>query len=267
MLRFSVRCSLTRAAWGRNYSASTARLQNGIVELREYTLKSDKAAEYLNATQVAADVRHEHVPTRLCSVPETGGQLQVFTHWYCYEDHAARDRARRGMPKDQRWVDYLKAIRPCVDTQVSTIFVEASLVQDFGLHGLKNAACPSSTTNEICDESLTIYELRRYQLKLGYDTVPKFLDHYAKGLPSKLEAAGTHPSTSLCSVLYSDIGSLNEVIELWRHGGGSNGMVQSREAARSASEWKSAIASIADLAISFRSTVHKPVGSGLSKWL
>ena len=193
----------------------------------------------------------------------------MFTHWYAYPDHAARDAARGGMPADPRWVEYLKTIRPCVDTQSSTIFVEAPLVETFGLHGLKSEACPSGGhgVDDDDDDDDPIYELRRYQLKLGYDTVPTFMSHFAAGLPSKLAAPGTHPSTSLCSVLHSDIGSLNEVFEIWRHGAGTAGMMQSREAARSADEWKACIGAIAELAVSFRSTVHRPVGNGLSKWL
>ena len=168
------------------------------MELREYVLKPDRAVEYLAATKAAAMIRHEHVPTRLCSVPETGGQLQVFTHWYAYDGgHEARDAARGGMAKDPRWVDYLKTIRPCVDSQRSTIFVEAPLVSEFGLHGLSNEACPSSTASPKDEGAEPIYELRRYQLKLGYDTVPMFLSHYTRGLPSKLAAEGTPISTSL----------------------------------------------------------------------
>ena len=104
-----------------------------------------------------------------------------------------------------------------------------------------------------------ILELRRYNLKLGYDTVPKFLELYGAGLPSKLEAPGTDPTTSLVTLLYSEVGRLNEVIEIWRHGNGVPAMEQSRAAARKAQEWRSAIASIADLAIEFRSTIHRPV--------
>ena len=248
----------------RGFSSTAA--PPGLVELREYVLRPDKAAAYLAATQDAAAVRHDLVPTRLCSMPETGGQLQVFTHWYYYDDHKSRDAARAGMPKDPRWVEYLAKIRPFVDTQTSTIFTEAPLVEEFGLHSLKNATCPSKEGLDK-DQQDPIYELRRYQLKLGYDTVPKFMSHYAAGLPSKLAAPGTHPSTSLCSVVHSDIGTLNEVIECWRHGAGTEAMMASRQAARGASEWRDAIASIAELAVSFRSTVHRPVGNGLSKWL
>eukprot|EP00536_Pseudo-nitzschia_multiseries_P009656 jgi/Psemu1/23852/gm1.23852_g len=45
------------------------------------------------------------------------------------------------------------------------------------------------------DNNDCIFELRRYHLKLGYDTVPKFLDLYGAGLPSKLRAPGTDPRT------------------------------------------------------------------------
>ena len=103
-----------------------------------------------------------------------------------------------------------------------------------------------------------ILELRRYHLKLGYDTVPKFLEYYGAGLPSKLSAPGTDPTTSLVTLLYSDVGRLNEVIEIWRHGNGTAAMEQSRVAARGAPEWRSAIANIADLAIQFTSTIHRP---------
>jgi hypothetical protein len=50
-------------------------------------------------------------------------------------------------------------------------------------------------------------------LKLGYDTVPKFLSLYKAGLPSKLKAHGTDQTTSLVTFLYSEVGQLNEVIK------------------------------------------------------
>jgi hypothetical protein len=94
---------------------------------------------------------------------------------------------------------------------------------------------------------------------LGYDTVPKFLELYGSGLPSKLNADGTDPTTTLVTLLYSEVGRLNEVIEVWRHGNGVAAMEQSRVAARNATAWRSAIASIADLAIEFSATIHRPL--------
>jgi len=60
------------------------------------------------------------------------------------------------------------------------------------------------------------------------------------------------------TVLSTEVGRLNEVMEIWRHGNGSTAMEISRHAARGAQEWRSAIASIADLALEFTSTIHKP---------
>ena len=144
--------------------------------------------------------------------------------------------------------------------QSSLLFAEAGLVSEFGLHGFMNEESPGGGKGEN-----PIYEYRRYQLRLGYDTVPAFLKAYAHGLPSKL--AHQHPSTSLCSVLYTEVGSLNECLEIWRHGDGVRAMEASRAAARSAIEWRAAIGKIAMLAQTFQSTIHKPVGDGLSKWL
>ncbi|KAL3914643.1 MAG: hypothetical protein SGILL_006021, partial [Bacillariaceae sp.] len=52
-------------------------------------------------------------------------------------------------------------------------------------------------SNSFSTNDHTILEIRRYYLKLGYDTVPNFLSLYGDGLPSKLSAQGTDPETSL----------------------------------------------------------------------
>jgi hypothetical protein len=33
-----------------------------------------------------------------------------------------------------------------------------------------------------------VFEMRRYQLELGYNPVPKLIEHMSEGLPSKLAA-------------------------------------------------------------------------------
>ena len=141
------------------------------------------------------------------------------------------------------------------------MFVEAPLVNQVNLEGMagflsnKNTIQLQSTKKDDC----CILEIRRYYLKLGYDTVPNFLKLYGTGLPSKLDAHGTDPTTSLVTLLYSEVGRLNEVIEIWKHGNGVAAMEQSRIAARKAQEWRTAIASIADLAIEFRTSIHRPI--------
>ena len=146
----------------------------------------------------------------------------------------------------------LQDVWPSLSEMRSTLFVEASeLVRQHDLVGL------SGSQSQGGDES-TIYELRRYQLELGYTTVPQFLEHYNRGLGSKLSAIGTDPTTSLCTVMYNEVGPLNEVIELWRHGGLA-AMDRSRQAARTALPWRQAIGNIAKLAQKFTNTIHRPV--------
>ena len=163
------------------------------------------------------------------------------------------------------WQAYLQSVQPFLVDQKSTIFVEAPLVSESeGVCGLKQ---PGNIEEQLyydqhsdddTSSSDSILELRRYQLKLGYDTVPKFLELYGAGLPSKLKAPGTDPSTSLVTLLYSEVGQLNEVMEVWRHGS-TSAMEQSRVAARGATEWKKSIAEIASLATVFTSTIHTPL--------
>jgi hypothetical protein len=241
------RCSI------RSWSSAQV-LKSPIVELREYSLHPEHAVSYMSATNDAADLRKRLVPLRFFSLPETGGQLNVATHAYYYGGgHQERDEKRGIQAQDEDWKNYVGTIRPHVHTQSSLIFVEApSIVDDFeAVSGL--AKVPDSKAGKDC-----ILEIRRYKLKLGYDTVPRFLELYGNGLPSKLEAEGNDPTTSLVTLLYSEVGRLNEVIEIWRHGNGTAAMEQSRVAARAANEWRSAIAGIADLAIEFTSTIHKP---------
>jgi hypothetical protein len=210
---------------------------------------------YMKATADTADLRKSLVPLRFFSLPETGGQLHVATHAYYYDGgHAERDAKRNAMTANDDWKAYIGTCRPYADTQHSNIFVEAPLVKSMSGVGVQGLA---SIPGDLAGDN-SILEIRRYKLKLGYDTVPKFLELYGAGLPSKLNAVGTDPTTSLVTLLYTEVGRLNEVIEIWRHGNGTQAMEQSRQAARGAQEWRQAIGSIADLALEFTSTIHKP---------
>jgi hypothetical protein len=185
--------------------------------------------------------------------------LNVATHAYAYPGGLQeRDAARAQCAADPEWSEYLKEARPSVVSQTSSLYTEAPFVAELeGVHGM-SSAFPFADA-----DGGAIFELRRYQLQLGYDTVPRFFDLYRAGLPSKLEADGTDPSTSLCTVMATEVGMLNEVIEVWRHGG-SAAMERSRAGARSAEEWKASIGQIARLAISFRTTTFVP--TAFSPW-
>jgi hypothetical protein len=233
-----------------------------IIELREYEIAPQYVAPYTQATSDASTLRKELLPMRLFSFPETGGKLNVATHIYYFEGgYEERNQKRKKMGTNNDWNDYLSTVRPFMMNQKSTVFVEAPLVANMeGICGLKpgniETLLQKTGTSELPDSS--IIELRRYQLKLGYDTVPKFLELYGRGLPSKLNAPGTDPTTMLVTILYTEVGQLNEVIEIWRHGS-TSAMERSRVAARAATEWRRSIAEIAGLANVFTNTIHKPL--------
>jgi len=240
----------------RALSSTTTKIRP-LVELREYQIFPEHVEPFMKATTETADLRKRLVPLRFFSLPETGGQLHVATHAYYYgRGHADRDARRAAMAQDADWCAYIARCRPFVQSQSSLIFLEASLGQDDRVPGVKGIL--DINDSGLGEDGKSILEVRRYKLKLGYDTVPKFLDLYMLGLPSKLDAPGTDPTTSLVTLLYSDVGRLNEVIELWRHGDGTSAMERSRVAARQADEWRQSIARIADLAVEFTSTIHKP---------
>lgn len=243
-------------------SASTTK-PTPIIELREYELHPAHVATYTQATSDGSDLRKSLTPLRMFSMPETGGKLNVATHLYYFEGgFDERNERRGGMGKNDEWKNYLATVRPCMISQKSCIFVEAPLVAE--VCGLAPGKAEEMLKNMYPEGEGTanpdsIIEIRRYHLKLGYDTVPNFLKLYGEGLPSKLNAPGTDPTTSLVTLLYSEVGQLNEVIEIWRHGS-TSAMERSRVAARTAKEWRIAISEIAGLANVFTSTIHKPLG-------
>ena len=230
-----------------------------IIELREYPLHPSETQAYIKLTVNASDLRKSLTPLRMFSMPETGGLLNCATHLYYFDGgFEERNERRADMGKNQDWKAYLGKVRKCMVSQKSTIFVEAPLVKEMeGICGLSPGKA-EEILNSSEGGTNSIFELRRYQLKLGYDTVPKFLKLYGEGLPSKLNAKGTDPTTFLLTLLYSEVGPLNEVIEIWRHGS-TTAMEKSRVAARSAEEWRNSIAEIANLSTTFTSTIHKPL--------
>ena len=249
----------------RSMSTSSTNTSNTpIVELREYEIHAKDVLTYTKLTTDASDLRQKLSPLRIFSFPETGGTLNIATHFYYFQNgYTERSQKRLEMTKNEPWNAYLVNARPCMKSQSSTIFVEAPIVQQFpSILGLaEHSSSCSSDDNENTIKINTnpgILEIRRYQLKLGYDTIPKFLSLYSDGLPSKLNAPGTHPSTSLITLLYSEVGQLNQVIEIWKHDD-MQAMEQSRVAARSASQWRNSIAEIANLANVFNTTIHKPL--------
>ncbi|KAL7554054.1 hypothetical protein ACHAWF_017439 [Thalassiosira exigua] len=251
-------------------SSPSSSSSSPIVELRQYRLHPSQASLYARHTVRSAPLRKE-LPLAFFGVPETGGTpLNTAVHLYHYPGgHVERSERRAALAKKDEWKEYLGEVKACMMQQSSGIFVEAGLINDFDeVVGLKYWVDNDTVAVDKSDNK-GIVELRKYQLKLGYDTVPKFLKLYSDALPSKLNATGTHATTQLVTILVSDVGSLNVVYEVWKHGGrlgaeegvhcGMRAMEQSRQASRGAREWRRGIAQIAELAVTFDTTILKPL--------
>ena len=169
---------------------------------------------------------------------EIGSNLTRVHHLYYYADFDTRDKVRAAVAADSRWTDYLKLVKPHMVNQSSLIYVEATATLTAA--GLKGAVpirnepdVPTTASSGVC------YEMRRYQLKLGYPTVPEFLKYYGEGLQDKLRVDQTGASR-LVTLLYNEVGPLNTVIELWRHQTMQRSQ-DSRVASREAALWKKAV--------------------------
>jgi hypothetical protein len=257
--RSSTRCLV--AAMSTSTTSNHPTSSSPIVEVRQYQLHPAATATYTNNTIHSSDLR-KTLPLAFFGFPETGSiPLNTAVHLYHYpEGTRQRTIKRAALAKKDEWKQYLGGVKECMMQQKSEIFVEAGLVHDFEqVTGLEYWVKNDGSKNNNME---SIIELRKYQLKLGYDTVPNFLKLYAQALPSKLNAAGTHPTTQLVTILVSDVGSLNTVYEVWKHGGknscGMEAMEQSRIASRGAKEWRAGISDIAKLATTFDTSILKP---------
>lgn len=223
-----------------------------IVEIRQDKLYPHLIGPYVTHCK-STPLRFADPHLRLHCLTDTGGVLNQTMEIYAYPGGMGEreEKILKGS-----WLRTFQR-KDCVMEQTSNIFAEAPLVRSTkGVRGLLEGN-PLEEDNK--GPLSAIYEIRTYNLKLGYDTVPKFFSLYGAGLPSKLSAVGTDPTTSLVTLLYTEVGQLNQVIEVWRHGDGANAMEKSRVAARSAPEWRNAIQEIAQLALKFSSTIYRPL--------
>mmetsp|Transcript_36723 Transcript_36723/g.73595 ORF Transcript_36723/g.73595 Transcript_36723/m.73595 type:complete len:252 (+) Transcript_36723:148-903(+) len=242
-----------RNATNRQFSTPSA---PGFFELRQYVIRPGSMKPYMTETFAAAGVRKALFDTqdsRWLSFfsTEIGGSLTSVHHLYWYKDYDVRDKVRAKAASSLEWGAYLKEVRPLMDSQKNCALIEAtSTLQAAGLPGALSFAAPDDSCTAVA------YELRRYQLKLGYNTVPDFLKLYGEGLPDKLRVDDSGAST-LVTLLYSDSGPLNVVYEVWRHESLQRSLA-ARQASRQSSKWKEAVGSIALLAETFDTQFLRP---------
>jgi hypothetical protein len=232
-----------------------------IVEMREYDLNPMYAHSYLHHTAAKADLRKQMSPLRLFCLPETGGKLNVATHLYHWRGgYRERNARKTDMASNEEWKEYIKKVQPALASQRSSLWMEAPFVYEMpGVVGLNMGRGESMVRMGGKYSNNAVYEVCRYKLKLGYDVIPTFLDLYADGLPSKLEAIGSDPTSNLITLMYSTVGTLNEVVEIWRHGGGFDAMERSGAAAQNAKEWRESGSKISELTLEVTRTVFRPI--------
>eukprot|EP00931_Biecheleriopsis_adriatica_P071083 TRINITY_DN44939_c0_g1_i1.p1 TRINITY_DN44939_c0_g1~~TRINITY_DN44939_c0_g1_i1.p1 ORF type:complete len:255 (-),score=30.87 TRINITY_DN44939_c0_g1_i1:103-867(-) len=225
---------------------AVGRPKPGLLELTEAEVQPGQLQEYLPTLRKSlADSQHAGLPAPLgvwtTDIGLSLGRVYVLRNW---ADYNARDAAAHISP----------CLGPCQVLR-SSIFAEATAALDAaGLEtGLLDFEAPGSIGGPVA------YELRTYELKLGYATVPTFLELYTNGLKDKFEADRSGQSM-LVSLIYSEAGAapLNTVHELWRHTS-LQGSQTSREASRAAKGWRKAVGEIAELATSFRTQYLRPV--------
>ena len=193
-----------------------------------------------------------------------GAECHTVHHLYHWGSYSQRDQARyEAFDEPEQGQDVmvsassvlpLPSLRPMLQSSHSAAFVEATAtLQGCGLPGAL-AFEPAAAADA---GERVAWELRTYQLRLGYDALPQFLELYADGLADKLKADDSGAS-SLCTLLYSDCGPLNVVHELWRHESLERAQA-SRAASRKAAKWRSAIGEIAKMATSFETSYLIPL--------
>ena len=182
---------------------------------------------------------------------QLGGSVNRVHHLYHWPDYDARDQACSVDGTQPDW----KQLRDKLTSTRSLVMVEATAcLNECGLPGAQGYASPSAVAG---DERQVAWELRTYQLVLGYTTVPTFLELYSAGLKDKL-AADDSGASQLATLLYSDCGPLNLVMELWRHESLQRSQ-DSRQASRKASKWRDAVNDIAKIAHSFDTQFMRPL--------
>jgi hypothetical protein len=243
----------------RSLSASAS--PPGFLELRQYDLEPAGAKQFLKQTHLYAPLRQALFPGWLGFwTTELGGNLNRVHHLYHFTDYAHRDECWAQAAGSMEWMEYQQHMSSLVCSQQSTSFLEAeSVLHGAGLEGFRSWSPPSTCNDK---PSPAAYEMRRYQLKLGYDTVPDFMRLFNEGLPDKLLVDDSGAS-SLVTLMYSDCGPLNTVIELWRHESLQRSQ-DSRAASRASTKWRSTIGSVAELAVSFETQFLRP--TAFSPW-
>ena len=234
----------------------------GFLELRQETVIPSTSASRLDAHAYSAATfanAKANAGVTLCGIWKTrlGGQINTINSLYHWDSYAERDAVGP---------DFFERAAESTGLR-SVIMVEATdSLKSWGLDGVAGFE-PTATLGGPRKDARepSAWEFRKYQLKLGYTTVPKFLELYGSGINEKLAVsrAAAEDTSRLVTLLYSTNGPLNVVIELWRHDSLANAEA-SRRSSRLAPTWRRAIEEIATISTSFEVEFLRPLPS--SPW-
>ena len=227
-------------------SASQQALTDGFLEVREYDIDPGSFGRFTSLVEETADLRRRVLPVVGLFKPDIGGVLNSFTHMYHYKNLEERDMIRAKALKTPAWSEeYLPVAKGMMLGQRNALYSAARSIMD---------AAGSRPVSDILGQNagagVMIIEIRRYQLHPGYDTVPTILSSFEKGIPEKMAVS---PDTELIFFGFTDIGMLNNVIEVWRYPSAAACMA-SRQEARKVQAWRDTIHAVTQKVQHFTST-------------
>jgi hypothetical protein len=162
-----------------------------IHELRRYTIKPGKLAEYVEKSgSIGRPARGDRYGRLLGYWSTELGPLNQVVHLWEFADLAARTAARAGLARDERWVtEYLPLSQPLLETQ------ENAILSPFDWAPFR----PTS--------GMGVHELRVYRLHPGKVAA------YGEAMRAALPIREKHSApVGYWSV---EIGPLNTVVHLW----------------------------------------------------
>ncbi|GAX80973.1 hypothetical protein CEUSTIGMA_g8408.t1 [Chlamydomonas eustigma] len=227
----------------------------GLVEIREYTLKPEGVGAYTQLAIEYAAVRKTLLPLLGIFSCDVGSSLHRITHMYHYKDFDERDAVRAAAAKHPDWRKFIELSRPHVQFQENKVMLEAGPVYD----ALKLPHC--SLFQSPPPDPKAIYELRSYQMHPGHGVVPNLVEAFQSGLPAKI---ASYPEGKLVFFGYSDVGMLNNVVELWRFPSAQS-CIRARQASRKVAAWGATMKAVTPNVLHFTSSFLRPLP--FSPWL
>jgi NIPSNAP protein len=188
-----------------------------IHELRRYTIKPGKVAEYVEkAASVGRAVRGDRYGRLLGYWSSELGSLNQVVHLWEYADVAARAQARAGLAKEERWLkEYVPRSQPLLVSQ------ENMLLSPLDWYPFRPAS------------GMGLYELRIYRFQPGK------IGEWAKLAQTALPIREKYSAP--VGFWQVEIGPLNSVVHLWPYRDGQH-RAEVRKAVAADPAWQEVIA-------------------------